>query len=290
MSSSKSKGMKKGKPKARASTYEARRGAVPTGDLHLSLRGYNQQQVPDCTLIKMTYSDYRTLTAAVNQANYVYKFNSCFDPDFTGVGGQPDGFDQWKTLYQQYRVMACHLHLEACSLAGAALVTAVPTPSSTVSSSAEENVGLRRAKGKLTAVSGAKAVINMMMRPSDVFGVPDSSVLTNDNYASSITGSPSSAAYVRIEAETSGASDALVIFVVLTMYVRFEKPFDTIDTLARRRRLLGLPEFPQVTAGASELPASAAAAAPPVLSSEALQEVRRALGALQNVVSVVPGL
>lgn len=220
----------------------------PMGDRHISLRGFLQKQLPDVTLIKMVYSDYRTLTASVNQANYVYKFNSCFDPDFTGVGGQPDGFDQWKTLYQQYRVMACDVQVHAAALAGAALVTLTPSVVSTVSSSAEENIGLRRARGALTNVSGQVAKLNSLFRVGDIFGVPDTSVLDNDNYASSITGSPSSATYARIECETSGASDAVAIWVTLTMYVRFEKPFDTVDSLSRQRRTLAAaPAAAQIT-------------------------------------------
>lgn len=33
-----------------------------------------------------------------------YRCNSLFDPDYTGIGHQPYGFDQWKNFYQQYYV------------------------------------------------------------------------------------------------------------------------------------------------------------------------------------------
>lgn len=215
----------------------------PMGDRHISLRGFLQQQLPDTTMIKMVYSDYRALGAAGSQASYVYRLNSCFDPDFTGVGGQPDGFDQWKTLYQQYRVMACDVQVHAVALAGCALATISPSVSSGVSGSAEENIGLRRASGALTNVSGQVAKLHSLYRIGDIFGVPDSSVLDNDNYAATVTSSPSSAAYLRVEAETSGATDTVMIWVVLTMYTRFEKPVDTQDSVAlsRGRSTIGAP-------------------------------------------------
>lgn len=210
-------------------------GVVPDGNRHLPLTGFLQRQVPDVTLIKMVYSDYRSVTAAGSQANYVYKVNSCFDPDYTGVGGQPDGFDQWKTLYSQYRVVACDIKVHVAALAGAALCTIVPSVTASASSSAEENIGLRRAKGALANVSGQVAKMRARYRVGDIFGVSDQSVLDEDNYASSITGSPSSAVYARIECETSGATDAVMMWTTLTMYTRFEKPVDTTDSLARRR-------------------------------------------------------
>jgi len=36
--------------------------------------------------------------------HYAFRASSCFDPDFTGAGHQPRGFDQWKLLYNMYIV------------------------------------------------------------------------------------------------------------------------------------------------------------------------------------------
>jgi len=218
---------KKGK-KTRAQKGQS---AVAMGDSHLSLRGFLQRQVPDVTLIKMVYSDYRPLVAAANQASYVYRLNSCFDPDQTGVGGQPDGFDQWKTLYSQYRVVACDAKVHVAALAGAALCTMTPSVSATVSSSAEEQIGLRRARGQLANVSGQMAKLNARYRISDVYGIADRVVLDEDNYAAPVTGNPNGVAYLRIEAETSGAADTIMVWTTLTMYTRFEKPVDTQDSV-----------------------------------------------------------
>jgi hypothetical protein len=44
------------------------------------------------------------ISSAVTSANQVYRF-SAFDPDFTGAGAQPVGFDQLIALYQYFRVM-----------------------------------------------------------------------------------------------------------------------------------------------------------------------------------------
>lgn len=38
-------------------------------------------------------------------ASYVYSLNGLYDPDITGVGGQPTGFDQYMALYAKYTVL-----------------------------------------------------------------------------------------------------------------------------------------------------------------------------------------
>lgn len=55
----------------------------------------------------LRYSGFVTITSsAVTGAagTHVFSANGCFDPDNTGVGGQPRGFDQLMTLFDHYTV------------------------------------------------------------------------------------------------------------------------------------------------------------------------------------------
>ncbi len=62
------------------------------------------------TVVKMKYTDLITLSNfAVGQDFHIFRAASIFDPDFTGVGHQPMGHDQWANLYQRYRVLGCNL-------------------------------------------------------------------------------------------------------------------------------------------------------------------------------------
>lgn len=36
--------------------------------------------------------------------SYLFRANSIFDPNFTGIGHQPIGHDQWKNFYRRYKV------------------------------------------------------------------------------------------------------------------------------------------------------------------------------------------
>lgn len=55
----------------------------------------------------VVYSDYsRSVDPGIaGCASYVYSLNGLYDPDISGVGGQPTGFDQYMALYGKYTVL-----------------------------------------------------------------------------------------------------------------------------------------------------------------------------------------
>lgn len=68
--------------------------------------------LPRQKLIKFVYSRRHT-QVGTGTANipYVYTFNanSCYDPDNTGGGTQPTGWDQWSAFYRHYCVLASRI-------------------------------------------------------------------------------------------------------------------------------------------------------------------------------------
>lgn len=64
--------------------------------------GFAQQQV-----CKLRYVDTKTFTYNADGSLALHNFscNSIFDPDFTGVGHQPLGHDQWQLIYKRYLVL-----------------------------------------------------------------------------------------------------------------------------------------------------------------------------------------
>lgn len=78
------------------------------------IRGLKQysgnQPIPDRWTCKMHYTDRYTLstdaTLSTLGTQHKWNLNSLYDPDQTGVGHQPYGFDQLSGLYQRYKVTA----------------------------------------------------------------------------------------------------------------------------------------------------------------------------------------
>lgn len=72
--------------------------------------------VPDRMLLKLPY--YEALKQTGNPAAYYdWNLNSIYDPNRSGVGHQPLGYDQYKLLYNRYRVYGVTARFSATNLA-----------------------------------------------------------------------------------------------------------------------------------------------------------------------------
>lgn len=84
----------------------------------------------------LQYYSYANVTSGASAANaYVFSANGIFDPDITGTGGQPMGFDQMMTFYNHYTVVRSRIRVvvqtnsinlrvsAALSVSGASTVT-----------------------------------------------------------------------------------------------------------------------------------------------------------------------
>ena len=58
----------------------------------------------DAQFVKMSYSDVYTITTGSSVVTQLMRGNNLYDPDFTGAGHQPRGFDQYTPLYKQWVV------------------------------------------------------------------------------------------------------------------------------------------------------------------------------------------
>lgn len=69
----------------------------------------------------LRYSDYFQLNPGVagSPGFYCFSLNGCYDPNITGVGHQPRGFDQLMTMYDHYTVIGAtvELYIHAASTA-----------------------------------------------------------------------------------------------------------------------------------------------------------------------------
>lgn len=61
---------------------------------------------PKTNMVKLRYVDSVQLNAIAGVIDtYVFRANSIFDPNFTGIGHKPNGMDQWGNFYNHYVVV-----------------------------------------------------------------------------------------------------------------------------------------------------------------------------------------
>lgn len=97
---------------ARAKRFR-RRGGRRSGPARSTTVTVNRslQPIPQRYICKMKYCETNVTSAVTGQ--YVYNLNSIFDPDRSGIGHQPYGFDNLALLYNRYRVIKCGWRIES---------------------------------------------------------------------------------------------------------------------------------------------------------------------------------
>lgn len=85
----------------------------------LPLTGFGRSKVA-----KMRYHDIISLNPGVGTTSlHLFRANSVFDPDETGVGHQPAGFDQWAARYTHYTVLGAKITVRPVNSQNISLVT-----------------------------------------------------------------------------------------------------------------------------------------------------------------------
>lgn len=148
------------------------------------------QIVPDKLFTTLKYSDLKTFTGTGLQ-RHTYRGNSLFDPDFTGGGTQPLGFDQWATFYSRYKVHSASLSLRIMNISTsqAVQVVLVPTITSLLTSGNIQDVAnMPYARSKFIQIAGGNAF--SMLRNNIMTKVIRGENIRDDDYSALITSNP----------------------------------------------------------------------------------------------------
>lgn len=83
-----------------------------------TVRNVSRSIIPARYVTKFVYSEVFDVVQAANTPwNYSYSINGMNDPNLTGGGHQPMGFDQFATLYNNYYVSGMKIKLEGVQIA-----------------------------------------------------------------------------------------------------------------------------------------------------------------------------
>lgn len=150
-----------------------------TQEAHL-IPGLEDRRVwgfPNSIITKMRYIDIISYTATLGATvTNLFRANSIFDPDASGVGHQPLYHDQYQTLYDQYVVLGSKITATFCSrTAGVNFIAGIvgdddSTVTTTLTTKMEQNNSVSRACGPTT--SGVEPnTLTCTFSPFEMFGV-----------------------------------------------------------------------------------------------------------------------
>lgn len=135
---------------------------------------YTPSICPDIMRVCLPYFQ-RGNVAGTGITDIVFRGNSCFDPDFTGVGAQPIGFDVWAGFYRRYRVIGSHITVYANSLdaADALAMFVVPLNTNTALTSPEQLCEQQDAKKMILGLQtgDSRYVLTHYMETSKMMGI-----------------------------------------------------------------------------------------------------------------------
>jgi hypothetical protein len=136
--------------------------------------------MPTAVRVVLKYHFTVTQTASAGEVDtYLFRGNGMFDPDVTGVGAQPLGFDQWHTLYQQNRVLA------------STIKATLTTPDATTNDALSINFCVYPSQGTSTPTTFESGASNPYARSKAVNGViPRGQAIVNSMETSTMLGLP----------------------------------------------------------------------------------------------------
>jgi len=212
--------------------------AVLASHTHTSLKQGLGMVFPTRLRRTLQYVDnYLLSSTAGSVATQQWKVNSMFDPDLTGTGHQPRGFDQLCSTtgpYVKYRVLAVRISGEAVSTNDATLTLINGfSDLSTIPAIAGGGIGSISGTSELpgwTALfippTGAPvARFAQAARIAEIESVTESAVLSEDNYSATSVADPADLAYFtcKMQAENGGTA-AANLMVRFEFDVQFEEP------------------------------------------------------------------
>lgn len=188
--------------------------------------------VPKTVSTILTYATKFNLTSVAGAIfQQIFRGNSIFDPDQTGAGHQPRGFDQLATLYGRYKVFRSKLEVMAVTSnndnGGCMEITIIPTidNSTFTGEDPERLIEIPGAK-MITLAPGVESMTEISMTTAGIYGVPRSVVNTDDLYSAVITTNPVRQWYWGIAAQVSDGISTMDahMYTKLTYHVTLFAP------------------------------------------------------------------
>jgi hypothetical protein len=167
---------------------------------------------------------------------YVFRGTSLFDPDLTGTGAQPTGFDEWAAFYNRYVVTHSKIRIDVIEVASdsdanseTVEVAIVPTPENGAPPFSDPQEAGEQQYGKFALLypqtNGNPALARMThsMSNSKIHGVSANTIVTESDFSALVNSNPNKNLYWNLYFQTAdeSSSHSYVVYVTLEFEAEF---------------------------------------------------------------------
>jgi len=185
------------------------------------LRQIPRTSFPAHMNVSFHYAETISVTNTGSLANdYLFNLNSLYDPNRTGTGHQPLGYDTWTTFYNKYRVDSCDVIIEPLSTSSATAITLIAVPSNSASVMTQMYQAHEHPFSKNISFqdNGQRTKITAHYNMHQVTGVSLQKYITDDLFTSSLSGSPSETLILHIVTEDAAQATPTTYYKVDIIY------------------------------------------------------------------------
>lgn len=161
-------------------------------------------------------------------ASQIWQVNSLYDPDTTGVGHQPNGFDQMMVLYKEYVVRRAYIELEIWNSDNTQAQMAVLSVSNLATPYGDIAVELESGNSEFRTIGvsqGGQAIVKMK-KWIDISKFMGTDVTKDDVYVGTAAASPNKGCYVHLGVTSQNNADSAAVYVygLIKFDVEFRSP------------------------------------------------------------------
>lgn len=184
--------------------------------------------IPDRIFAKLKYTSRVVLTSTTG-IGYTYQFagNSMYDPDYTSTGSQPLGFDQWATMYDNYRVNGSKIVLRLASTGTTASTQTmefalIPTPFQSPYSAIEDARANPMCSFTVANLNSYQPTMKRYCSTRRVFGY-DKKAQADQDLQAAVTTNPAKQWYWNLIAQSADRTTtvSIIVYVTMTFYCEF---------------------------------------------------------------------
>ncbi len=178
---------------------------------------------PDKLLVKLKYP-FEWNPALSFEEEYVFRGNGAQDPEFTGVGAQPIGYDEWSSFYDSYRVFASKIKIMASNETPNTDVTFSVYPHVSSTGDTTNAVWANAYVRQKTVTNERPTTIVSYMKTSKIKGRPDLIVTVEDSFGASTSGVPAQQWYWHVQFEANSSVNMVKVYarIIITYYIQFD--------------------------------------------------------------------